>query len=346
MNQRILALADELFRDIEMNEESSVLKEELCADLDERFSDLIREGLDEEAAIQRIRADLSDFDQLTKTFPHRRQALPALTQDMTDTGKFSEIVVRLKWDDLDVLPSPDDRLSLRLSGDGEAQWRSEIHGGCLSLTIERPEDTLPEAVDWVGRVLKMLYRHIRVAAGCRGTLLIPASWRGKLRIETASGDARVEVPVQRLEINTASGDIQAMAEAGSLSVNTASGDVEARGAFSELRAVTVSGDMTVDQYAGTNAELKTTSGDITYHGETARLAYKTVSGDVNVAITGRIQAVNGSAVSGDTHIRLADSQPAHIKAHTVSGSQRFRSAEGPEAAEMTLSSVSGDIIVE
>ena len=75
MNSKLKEIIDAHFLDIEMNDEAQALHDELSADLNERFEDLLTEGVREEDAIEMIRADLADFDELTRRFPHRRTEL-------------------------------------------------------------------------------------------------------------------------------------------------------------------------------------------------------------------------------------------------------------------------------
>ena len=75
MYQKIIEITDELFQDIEMTEEAQTLKEELTADLSDRFADLLASGVSEDEAVEQIRADLADFGELTKRFPHRQRSI-------------------------------------------------------------------------------------------------------------------------------------------------------------------------------------------------------------------------------------------------------------------------------
>ena len=61
MNSKLKEIIDAHFLDIEMNDEAQALHDELSADLNERFEDLLTEGVREEDAIEMIRADLADF---------------------------------------------------------------------------------------------------------------------------------------------------------------------------------------------------------------------------------------------------------------------------------------------
>ena len=376
MNQRITEITDELFKDIEMTAEAQALKDELTADLNDRFADLLSAGISEEEAAAQIRSDLADFGELTRRFPHRQHALMPVAPGSVPADAVDEIRISLKSDDLRVEPSPDGSIRLELTGDPEAQWRSELADRRLTLAIVRPEkdeafrqEPADEPISlsaWLLRTLKGIAVNLGTETTCLGTVRIPAGWYRSLDAVSGSGDIAITVPLSSLAVRTGSGDVdiraydsygQIKAGTGSgdvtlsataarISIGTASGDVEARdGAADLLRVVTASGDADISTARARTLELMTTSGDITFQGEADRTEFKTVSGDVSLELSGPLSSVSGSAVSGDTDIILTDRQPADIQASSVSGDIDTFAQEGICPARIHLKSVSGDITV-
>ena len=371
MYQKINEITDRLFQDIEMTEEAQALKEELTADLNERYADLLADGLSEDEAARRISEDLADFSELTGSFPHRRHDLMPVAPDAIPAGGVSVIRVRLGADDLQVIPSEDAMIHLSLTGDLKAQWHSWQDGNVLALEIVRPDEEgqaeeFPQTfTGWVKRALSTLASYSKLEF-CRGVLRVPALLHAALEITTGSGNVDVDLPLDTLVIRTgsgdadvrlyescrkaqlsaASGDITLRGSAAAISVSTASGDISLSScSASALRISTTSGDAELAQSRAETLICKTTSGDLSFIGEAHEIDYKTVSGDIDLTLAGPLMRINGSAVSGDAKITLADRQPASVQVNSVSGSIQMNCQDGPRAAKLTLKSVSGDITV-
>ncbi len=371
MYQKINEITDKLFQDIEMTEEAMALKEELTADLNERFSDMLAEGVSEDEAARRISADLEDFGELTGSFPRRQQSLMPISPDSLPVGGVSEIHVRLGRDDLRVLPSEDQRIHLALTGDPEAQWHSAQDGQVLTLEIVRPDeinragDTPQTLSGWILKTINSMVSYPR-HEHCQGTLYVPAGWHGSMDIGTGSGDVDIDLPLsalsvhsgsgdvsirayegcQKVRVNSASGDIRLNGSAMIVNLNATSGDIDMSGrADCSLRVSTTSGDADLLQVRTDVLVCKTTSGDLTFSGEAREIDYKAVSGDISLSLSGPLRQITGSAVSGDADIVLHDHQPASARATTVSGHVQISCQEGPHAAQISLKSVSGNIKV-
>ena len=370
MYQKIMDITEHLFQDIEMTEEAQALKEELTADLNERFADLLASGITEDEAVEQINADLADFGELTKRFPHRQRTIMPVAQDVIPINEVTEIRVSLGGDDLSVIPSEDQQLHLELTGDPNAHWHSELNNGCLALKIEREDSVEQEFQNsdnlssWLLRTLNIIATRV-VQQSSQGTLRVPAAWCKTMEINTGSGDVSIELPLETLKINTGSGDVDAhlfdccrqakiltasgdaniSGTAESISISTASGDIDMHGVTKTLNVSTVSGDADLTRVKTELLDFKTTSGDISFEGEAHKVGFRTVSGDIHLTLTGLITEIRGTSVSGDMIIRLADGQPAVTKANTTSGDVQISSQNGPAPAIITLKSVSGDISV-
>ena len=374
MYQKITEITDQLFHDIEMTEEAQALKEELTADLNERYADLLASGLGEEAATRQIMEDLTGFSELTSAFPRRERALSVPAPGTIPVSGIREIRVSLGADDLQVIPSEDALIHLELDSKDGAQWHSERDGSRLSLEVVRPEESKkaapPPDADYslnglLQRAARMLVEFIDTHSPCRATLLVPANWRGALTVNTGSGDVRIGLPLESLtvrtgsgdgdirlyegtqdvRINSASGDMNVSGAAGNVSVSTTSGDIDLEGQYAALRVTTTSGDADLTRVSTGSLECKSTSGDFDFRGEAREVVYNTVSGDIELELYGELRRIKGSAVSGDAEITLADRQPSDVKANTVTGDCEVNCQPGPDPAIIQLTSVSGDITV-
>ena len=373
MNAKIREIVDALFQDVEMTEEARNLHDELCADLNDRLNDELADGVSEEAALAGIRAGLADFGELTREFPRRERALSVPQPDVVPMGEVREISVRLGMDDVSVVPSEDQQLHLAVTGDADARWRYELSEGRLALEIDRPEEETdtwePDSISGsLLRALSELSRHIFRDIGrqpCHGEVRVPASWGGALTVLTGSGDVQVDLPVKALTVRTASGDIrlslhegchtatvtaasgdiEARGTAETVTLNTSSGDIDLSGCVRQLRVSTASGDTRLMAVRADTLKYNATSGDLDMDGEAREIDFKTVSGDVELRLSGAVARIQGSAVSGDTEIALPVGQCAAAQTHSVSGDIQVGRPDGPGAARLKLSSVSGDIQV-
>ena len=363
MNTAVQDIIRPLFLGVDMTEEALALKEELTADLEERYADLLASGVTEDEAIARLQEAVEGFDAVTADLPHA--AAPALTsantaapQPAPETSPVPSAVVPEKTDarmrairielsaeDLHVGMSPDDQMHLAVDGDHQPEWQKTVSGDTVTLTIRHnagPEQDEfanidPAKLDRLGRLLlkvhtacRQIGSHITVFNECHGTVLIPLTWLPELSIRTASGDVTVDAPVSALNVQTVSGDAHLTLSASCASVS----------------AQSVSGDLQVDgSAAAQHVHLKTVSGDAQFTGGGSSITYSAVSGDITLSVTGPVSSISGSTVSGDTNIHMCSGQPVHVQANTRSGDVSVSAHDGPQAAPLSLSSVSGDITV-
>ena len=73
MNETVRKLVDIVFRDTEQTEEVQVLYEQVLLDCQERYSDLVKDGMDEDEAIAAVVESLKGMDEILKDYPVREQ---------------------------------------------------------------------------------------------------------------------------------------------------------------------------------------------------------------------------------------------------------------------------------
>jgi DUF4097 and DUF4098 domain-containing protein YvlB len=147
------------------------------------------------------------------------------------------------------------------------------------------------------------------------------SGSGELAFERAAGDVSVKV---------ASGDVRGHRVDGDLTVHSASGDVEVGSVGGSATATTASGDISIGAVGGP-ADANSASGDVRIGAISAGSVHaRTMSGDVAVGVTrGTRVWLDLTSVSGQTVSELAAAD----------------GIDGDAAADLHLSSVSGDIRV-
>ena len=369
MNMRIKETIDALFGDIEMTEEAQALRDELSADLNDRMNDLLSQGISEDEAIRQIRDDLAGFGELTERFPHRQKEVVKTDPAALNAERFNSIRIQLRQDDLTVLPSEDELIHMSLTGDPKAEWRSAIDNDSLFLEIVRPENEFPEGnTDTLSglllNVLNRISRNIPLTS-CSATVRIPAGWKRTLNASTVSGDLRIDLPCGQLEAKSnsgdleihfgegclraeavsTSGDIRLDGRADTLSIRSVSGDITAQAAANTVQVSIVSGDIELSDLQAQKLDIKTTSGDQTVRGRSQEIAFKTVSGSLEFVLADKVKSIQGSSVSGSVTARLVPGQAARLEARSTSGSVRCSCPDGPDAAQLRMTSMSGNITV-
>lgn len=201
----------------------------------------------------------------------------------------------------------------------------------------RPTDAFRGEVEQNGSTLDIRENWGRGSS--RGTvrwiLLVPASARPTIALDTASGGVEAEMLSARYEIDTASGSFTL--RGGSLlagsDISTASGNFDLTDVTVEdgVDLSTASGDIDLDAViAGRGFEFSTASGDVTVRNSTGILEGSSASGDVHVSDSELNGASKFSSASGDVEVQL-DAIPAYeLELSSASGNVRLAAGFGPD----------------
>lgn len=216
--------------------------------------------------------------------------------------------------------------------------------------VEFSGDTLlvsaPEFGGWLLRHSPKLRVTARVPAGSNARIRVASAdihgygeW-SQVKVNSASGDARLDQVTGDVSVNTASGDVRAVRVGGRLTVNTASGDVTAKQVDGQVDIKSASGDIRIDT-AGGDVNLKTASGDATI-GAARRGTVRShsVSGDISVGVvSGTGVWLDLTTLSGRTRsdLDMGGTEPSTghnltINVNTVSGDIAVRRVTLPTAA--------------
>ncbi len=167
---------------------------------------------------------------------------------------------------------------------------------------------------------------VRATAGSGDVLLDHV---GEAKVQSGSGDARVDRADLDVRVETGSGDVLVQLVAGGCTVSTGSGDVRLERADGAVQVNTGSGDVDIDD-AGGDVSINTASGDHRV-GRVRRGTVKvnSASGDVQVGVVeGTAVWLDVNSLSGTVHTALEGSDPP---------------AEGEDAVALHVNTVSGDI---
>ncbi len=306
---------DICFDPYRMTEELSVLKEELLANAEDRYNELIAEGKDENEASDLVIASLGDIDAMLKEMNAKKRTDGFDFLKMMDS--FSEKVSRmdtvnvvyegvqilevwLNGSDMDVTGKDTGTVSVYVEDD-PGHFTFEQNGNLLAIRQNRGGDDL--SLD----VPKDLHR--LVIRGASGDLDIADVHSYTCELTTASGDIDLnDVTAETMEIMTGSGDVDLSADTalGNLHIRTASGDID----------IHLTGELN-------EALLESASGDIVFEAEAPfrSVTVKAVSGDIE-CYTDEVDGVRAEAVSFSGEISNRRRHPEGdrlISAETVSG---------------------------
>lgn len=137
-------------------------------------------------------------------------------------------------------------------------------------------------------------------------IYLPKRAWNSLSVTTTSGDVELdkEMEIASLHIHSTSGDLELpLVACGSAQIETVSGDVELSGHAQELRLVTV-------------------SGDFDFNGSAGRVSLSTTSGDMALRLDNVPDALDVTAVSGDTKLWIPDNDGFSLHYNRVSGDIR------------------------
>lgn len=85
MNDTVARIVEIMFQDVEMNEETSAMRDEVMNNCQERFNDLVASGMDEDDAISAVVESLSGMDDMLR--PYKRRKRHASTARLHERGK-------------------------------------------------------------------------------------------------------------------------------------------------------------------------------------------------------------------------------------------------------------------
>ncbi|MGN0777698.1 MAG: DUF4097 family beta strand repeat-containing protein [Aristaeellaceae bacterium] len=339
MNATVERIVELLFEDLEPTDEVKAIKDEVMNNCQERFGDLLKQGLSEDEAIGAVVESLKGMEDVLAQYPRKAAAqtcgkvdgdgliFPAEGLNSIQANLFSETV--------HVEASDDEHVHVLYERENMEDITVRMSGGCLS--ISRTEDARQKshAPAWqasihslsdLGKFLRNLPVSVHFDDEQEITIALPRTCVPDVSISTLSGDVSMdEVAAKHATLTTTSGDItvqDVMADA--LTVNTTSGALNVALPEDTMLA---------------RAELRTTSGDVEAQLNAQHCKAQSMSGDVT--LEGRIREADVSSVSGDVHVRADVEQ---VRVQSVSG-DIDATCDSDELREVTAKSTSGDVHV-
>lgn len=178
-------------------------------------------------------------------------------------------------------------------------------------------------------------------------MIVSAPPGGYLKVDLATGQVRVRIPLREAVVNTASGDVRLDKTVGRANITVASGDVLVSDVTGEIEVSAASGDVRISK-AG-DVVVNTASGGVRIGEAERTISAKSASGDVTVKRFGGSD-IEIKTMSGDATIGLVPGMHVRAKIRTLSGDFRNRikavDCERTDTMSLLFKSFSGDVTLK
>ena len=371
MNDTVARIVEIMFQDVEENEETAAIRDEVMNNCQERYTDLVNSGVNEDDAIAAVIESLKGMDELLA--PYKK---PEELEDMDDDELDSQqhvifaadmvhtIDLHLVSEDVNIEASNDENYHVIWDTDENSLVKVELRNGVLSVERMCSENTGMKQkgrnehfqMDDVSGFVKSEDGKIEIDMNGFGQTMKSLGEKMKLmfsnglkiNIGRADDDITIQVPehaIPHVKLVTASGniDIQDVAMT-DLNVTTTSGDIRVDlnedQRLEHLKMHTTSGDMEVTAYAD-QASTASTSGDVEVDGHYRKLSIGTISGDIDVRA--EVENMNFSAISGDVDLTFNRHEIQRVNGSTVSGDIEISLPAGIGTMAIQTQTRSGDV---
>ena len=341
MNATVQRIVELLFEDLEMSAEVQAIKDEVMNNCQERYEDLLAQGLSEDEATGAVVESLKGMEEVLAQYPRKPVAHACGVEDgeglVFPAEGLRSVKVNLFSEDVTIEPSDDSSVHVIYDREQMPEINVRMEGGCLIVSrdgeqkqkkghgFDRENVTINSFSD-LGKLFRNLHVVVNLGNDGKITLTLPEGCAPDLNVRTLSGDISLE-------------DVSA----GEVTVNSTSGDISVDGVeATALTASTTNGELKVDlpeELTLERVELRTTSGDVEARLNARRCKAQCMSGDVT--LEGRIREAEVASVSGDVNLR-ADVEQVNVK--SVSGDVDV-TCDSEELREVTAQSTSGDVDV-
>lgn len=356
MNETVARIVEIMFQDVEKNEETDAIRDEVMNNCQERFIDLTTSGMNEDDAIAAVIESLKGMEDVLAPYKKvRRPAEELGDMDDEESGErnmafraeeIHQISVCLVSEDITLEASDDDEYHVIWDADESPMVDVSVSNGVLRVERRAGEQAKPY------RSEKIEYQSSEDMADFIKTEA------GKIEINMDSISRAMKALGEKIKLQFSNGVNIGFGPAGSevtiqipeyaiphTKLLTTSGDIDVQGvALADLNVTSTSGDINIDladeEEGLSRTEIRTTSGDIeaACFAESATIA--STSGDVEVS--GRVNELMVSTISGDIDVR-ADVKNVNFKAISGDVDLYFESVE---VREVSGSTISGDIDID
>ena len=371
MNDTVARIVEIMFQDVDMNEETAAIRDEVMNNCQERYTDLVNSGMSEDNAIAAVIDSLKGMDDVLAPYKKKAQQVCDEADDDLNTERhltfhaeeIHQISVCLINEDVNVEASDDDDYHViwnvvenplvyaelvngvlkveRRPGEAankkidkdEMDFKDDINGFIKTEEgkIEINMDSISRAVKSLGDKIKLQFSN-GVNIGFRST----------------SGEVTIQVPenaIPRVKLLTTSGDIDVQDVAlADLNITSTSGDINIDlNEDQHLKLVevrTTSGDIEATAFTH-EMTIASTSGDVEVEGYHHNLTVNTISGDIDVRAD--VKNMIFKAVSGDVDLAFESDEIREVRGSTISGDIEISLPAGIGTMAIQTQTRSGDV---
>ncbi len=359
MNDTVARIVEIMFQDVEMNEETAAIRDEVMNNCQERFTDMAASGISEDDAIGAVVESLKGMEDVLAPYKKKVRRHAEDLEDLQDMNEeesgeqhasfasylVSKIDVALVNEEVKIEASDDDFYHVIWDAEENPLVNVELHNDLLRIT-RRPGDAVNEK------------KACRVDMNCTDDMNdFIKTEEGKIEINMDSISRAMKSLGNKIKLQFSNGLNIGFGPAGSTvtiqipenavphtKILTTSGDIDVQDvALADLNITSTSGDINIDLKEDQHmklVELRTTSGDIEATASTHDMTIASTSGDVEVK--GYYHNLTVNTISGDIDVR-ADVKNMTFKA--VSGDVDL-AFDSVEIRDVSGSTISGDIDIE
>lgn len=379
MNETVARIVEIMFQDVEMNEETSAIRDEVMNNCQERYLDLVSSGVNEDDAIAAVIESLKGMEEVLA--PYKKKANRHAAADLEDMEELDDeesgernmafraeeihqISVCLVSENITLEASDDDDYHVIWDAGEAPQVEASVSNGVLKVErrsgepvktkkIEKVEfdykDDMAEFVKTEEGKLEINMDSVsRVLKSLGDKIKLQCSNGVNIGFGTAGSDVTIQVPenaIPHVKLLTTSGDIDVQDVAlTDLNVTSTSGDIDIDldedASLSRVEIRTTSGDIEAVFFAD-SAAITSTSGDVEVEGCINTLTTNTISGDIDV----RADVVNMTfkAISGDADMTFDSDELRTVNGSTISGDIDIDLPSGLGFMDIHTQSRSGDV---
>ena len=380
MNDTVARIVEIMFQDVEMNEETAAIRDEVMDNCQERYQDLVNSGMTEDDAVAAVIESLKGMEDVLAPYKKkvRRHAedegMEALEDmDAEEAGEqnmafqaeeIHQLSVSLVNEDITLEASDDDDYHVIWDADENPLVNAEMVNGVLKV-YRRPGETVKqkrtEKIEFLnkddlsdfikteeGKIEINMDSISRAMKSLGDKIKMQFSNGMSIGFGTAGSEVTIQVPenaIPHVKLQTTSGDIHmddvALTD---LSITSTSGDINvSAGEDQHMERVdmrTTSGDMEISAFAD-RMDIASTSGDVEVEGRINDLTVNTISGDIDVRAD--VKNMTFKAVSGDVDLEFDSVEIREVRGSTISGDIGIDLPDGIGAIGIHTQTRSGDV---
>ena len=338
MYEKLQKRVDDLFKNAPDTKRAEDLKEELMANLIDRYNDLIQGGKTEDEAVKITIEGIGDVNELIRsigggTASIRRESKNQYEEEVSTDG-CDRVSLNFANYDITVYITDEDKLRA-------VQSSSDRISNEEKFTVIREG----KSINIKGNNKPLYFNLFNFGSSSNKIeLFIPRSYHYDLELITSSGDIEIcdELNLNKLSCSQISGDLE----------------VKRNLIINNFTCKTTSGDMEIPKLEAEFYKISTISGDVNIRSLSGSGEISTTSGDINIGKLNINEYSNVRSISGDIDLSAADNMGFIFEVNTVSGDidsdfkLNYKNKRGNKAEttygegpykKINVSTVSGDI---